>query len=123
MQIIHDVAPGSNLAFHTGFGGAAVFANGIIRLATEAGCKVIVDDLFYFFEPAFQDGIIARAVDRVRNRNGVAYFSRYVRECTLFTIPFLNSCHNIFMPLQCWQLRQKFLRVSVCRLGSRSNVQ
>lgn len=74
MQIIHDVAPGANLAFHTGFGGQARFAQGIIKLA-EAGCDVIVDDIFNTFEPAFQDGIIAQAVDEVYHDYGVAYFS------------------------------------------------
>ena len=73
MQIIHDVAPGANLAFHTAFDGIADFANGIKKLA-EAGCKVIVDDVFYSFEPAFQDGLIAQAVDDV-TESGVIYFS------------------------------------------------
>lgn len=33
-----------------------------------------VDEIFYFGEPAFQDGIIAQAVDEVKAM-GVAYFS------------------------------------------------
>jgi hypothetical protein len=73
MQIIHDVAPGADLAFHTASSGIAEFANGIKKLA-EAGCKVIVDDVFYFFEPAFQDGLIAQAVDDVA-KSGAIYFS------------------------------------------------
>ena len=73
LQLIHDVAPGANLAFHTGNFGAANFAQGIIDLA-DAGANVIVDDLIYHHEPFFQDGIIAQAVDRVFNR-GVSYFS------------------------------------------------
>ena len=72
-QLIHDVAPGANLAFHTGFNGTANFAQGIIDLA-DAGANVIVDDLTYHNQPMFQDGIIAQAVDRVVDR-GVAYFS------------------------------------------------
>lgn len=75
VQLIHDVAPGANLAFHTAFGGQAVFINGILRLASEAGCQVIVDDVFNFFEPAFQDGLIAQAIDSVRNKFKVAYFA------------------------------------------------
>lgn len=74
VQLIHDVAPGANMAFHTANGGQAVFANGIRRLAEE-GCKVIVDDIFYFAEPAFQDGIIAQAVNEVRSKYDVAYFA------------------------------------------------
>ena len=73
LQLIHDVAPGANLAFHTGDFGTANFAQGIIDLA-DAGANVIVDDLGIYNEPFFQDGIIAQAVDRVVNR-GVAYFS------------------------------------------------
>ena len=72
-QLIHDVAPGANLAFHTGNFGTANFAQGIIDLA-DAGANVIVDDLTYPNQPMFQDGIIAQAVDRVVDR-GVAYFS------------------------------------------------
>lgn len=73
MQLIYDVAPGSNFAFHTAFGGMADFAIGIEQLAA-AGSHIIVDDVFYFAEPMFQDGIVARAVDNVVSQ-GVAYFS------------------------------------------------
>jgi hypothetical protein len=73
MQLIADIAPGSNQAFHTGFGGQAAFAQGIIDLAN-TGCNVIVDDITYFAEPMFQDGILAQAVDSVVD-SGVAYFS------------------------------------------------
>ena len=41
MQIVHDVAPGANIAFHTAFGGIANFASGIQDLA-DAGADVIV---------------------------------------------------------------------------------
>ncbi len=73
MQLVHDVAPGADLSFHTAFGGLANFANGIIDLAA-AGADIITDDVIYFAEPMFQDGIIAQAVDIVRGA-GVAYFS------------------------------------------------
>jgi hypothetical protein len=72
-EIVHDVAPGAKIAFNTAFLGQASFANGIIRLA-DNGCNIIVDDVFYFAEPFFQDGIIAQAVDRVVDRN-ISYFS------------------------------------------------
>ena len=73
MQLVHDVAPGSPLAFYTAFESQEDFAAGIRALA-EAGSQVIVDDIIYFAEPMFEDGIIAQAVDDVHDA-GVAYFS------------------------------------------------
>jgi hypothetical protein len=79
MQIVHDVAPGAGLAFYTADNSEADFANGIGRLAAPvasggAGAKVIVDDVGYFDEPFFQDGLVAQAVNAVFAQ-GVAYFS------------------------------------------------
>lgn len=74
MQIIHDVAPGVKQAFHTAFNGTAAFASGIIDLASIAGSDIINDDVIYFAEPMFQDGVIAQAIDSVK-ATGVAYFS------------------------------------------------
>ncbi len=73
MQIIHDVAPGAALQFATANGGQAVFAANILALDTN-GCDVINDDITYFAEPMFQDGVIAQAIDQVV-ANGTAYFS------------------------------------------------
>ncbi len=79
MQIVHDVAPGAGLAFYTAENSEADFANGIGQLAAPvasggAGAKVIVDDVGYFDEPFFQDGLVAQAVNAVFAQ-GVAYFS------------------------------------------------
>lgn len=73
LQIIHDVAPGAALAFYTAGNGQADFANGIIALRN-AGADVIVDDIIYFSEPIFQDGVIAQAVDQVV-ADGAVYLS------------------------------------------------
>src|SRR6185436_7453513 len=73
MQLIHDVAPAAPQAFYTAFVSEEDFADGIRALA-EVGSKVIVDDIIYFAEPMFEDGIIAQAVDDVY-KDGVAYFS------------------------------------------------
>eukprot|EP00898_Chlorokybus_atmophyticus_P007072 jgi/Chlat1/7366/Chrsp59S06962 len=73
LQLVHDIAPGSPLYFYTAFGGLADFANGIKALA-QKGCKVIVDDISYFAEPYFEDGILAQTVDQVKAA-GSAYFS------------------------------------------------
>jgi hypothetical protein len=79
MQIVHDVAPGAGLAFYTAENSEADFARGIAQLAAPvanggAGAKIIVDDVGYFDEPFFQDGLVAQAVNTVV-ANGVAYFS------------------------------------------------
>jgi hypothetical protein len=55
LQLVHDVAPGANLAFATAFTGQAGFANNILALQA-AGASVIVDDVIFFAEPMFQDG-------------------------------------------------------------------
>jgi subtilisin family serine protease len=73
MQIIHDVAPAASQAFYTAFESPEDFAAGIRALA-DAGSQVIVDDVIYYAEPMFEDGVIAQAVDEV-HRAGVAYFS------------------------------------------------
>jgi hypothetical protein len=73
MQIVHDVAPGAGLAFYTAENSEADFASGIAQLAN-AGAKVIVDDVGYFDEPFFQDGLVAEAINTVE-ASGVAYFS------------------------------------------------
>jgi len=50
--------------FATGKVGMAAMAQNILDLAA-AGCKVIVDDVHFFSEPAYQDGVIAQAIDQV----------------------------------------------------------
>jgi Ca2+-binding RTX toxin-like protein len=72
-QLVHDLAPGAAIDFATAFNGQASFANNIVRLA-QAGDKVIVDDVSYFAELTYQNGIIAQAVNEVASQ-GVAYFS------------------------------------------------
>ena len=74
LQLIHDIAPGATLGFHTAFGGIGTFVSGIQELA-DAGCTVIVDDVRYFVEPFYQDGPMSNAIDDVVTNDGVAYFS------------------------------------------------
>ena len=71
-EIVHDIAPDADMAFHTAFLGRASFASGIIELR-RAGCDIITDDVRYFRSPFFQDGIIAQAIDRVV-AEGAHYF-------------------------------------------------
>lgn len=73
LQIVHDLAPGAELLFHTGLASKPEYAQAIEALAA-AGADVIVDDLLYVNEPMFQDGIVAQAVDNVTS-GGAAYYS------------------------------------------------
>jgi hypothetical protein len=65
LEIVHDLAPGATLGFATAFGGQAQLAQNILNLRNVLGCRILVDDVLYLEEPAFQDGIIAQAVNAV----------------------------------------------------------
>lgn len=73
LQLVHDIAPGADLAFYTEEGGQSAMVKAIRALAG-AGADVIVDDVTYYAEPMFQDGPIAQAVNEVVARD-IAYFS------------------------------------------------
>jgi hypothetical protein len=74
-QVVYAVAPGATLVFRTGAISEADFASGMESLAAPPyNAKVLVDDLGYFDEPFFQDGLLAQAIDTVEAQ-GVAYFS------------------------------------------------
>ena len=73
LQIIHDVAPAAALAFYTADVSEADFAAGITALKA-AGCNVICDDVGYYDEPIFSDGVVAQAVDKA-TAAGATYFS------------------------------------------------
>lgn len=63
-EIVHDVAPGAAIAFHTANGGQANMV-GAINALIGANCHIIVDDIRYLTEPMYQDGIIAQAASNV----------------------------------------------------------
>ena len=73
LEIVHDLAPGADLYFATANGGKAQFAANIEALC-EAGADVIVNDIRYFSEAAFQDGIVAQGVNAAVAA-GCVYFS------------------------------------------------
>ncbi len=72
-QIVHDLAPGAQIKFTSAALGEQATADGIRALAA-AGAKVIVDDVSYFAEPMYQDGVIGQVVEDV-SAAGVTYFS------------------------------------------------
>ena len=53
-DLIHRIAPGAQLFFHTATAGQADFAAGITALVA-AGCNVVVDDVAYLNAPFFQN--------------------------------------------------------------------
>ncbi len=73
LEIVHDLAPDADLYFATGFSGQAQFAANIEALC-EAGADVIVDDIGYYLEANFQDGIIAQGVNAA-TADGCYFFS------------------------------------------------
>lgn len=74
LEIIHDLAPNARLGFATAFTSEASFAENIRALRFTAGCDIIVDDVVYYHESPFQDGLPAQAVNAV-TADGAFYFS------------------------------------------------
>jgi subtilisin-like proprotein convertase family protein len=77
LEIIHDIAPNAELGFATAASLVSTdtdFAANIRALRFDAGCDILVDDILYFNESPFQDGLIARAVNDV-TADGALYFS------------------------------------------------
>jgi Subtilase family len=73
LQVVHDVAPGASLMFHSAANGTADFVQGILDLR-DAGASVIADDLGVADEPFYMDGLVAQAIDQVV-ADGVTYFA------------------------------------------------
>ena len=73
LEIVHDLAPGAELYFATAIGSQARFAANIEALC-EAGADVIVDDIGYVLEAAFQDDIVAQGVNAAV-ADGCFYYS------------------------------------------------
>jgi len=85
-EIVYKMAPKARLAFATANDGEVGFANNIRALAALPGyayapgiqqgfkADVIADDVGYYDEPWYQDGVIAEGIDDVAAA-GVAYFS------------------------------------------------
>ena len=62
-EIIHDIAPGAELAI-TSTSTSLDFIDNVNWLVNEFQADVIVDDIGFFFEPFFADGPVAQAVQQ-----------------------------------------------------------
>jgi hypothetical protein len=70
-EIIHDLAPGAALFFHTAFP-TSLDTIAALRALTAAGVHIIVDDVGFLAEPVFEDGPVAQAVREAINA-GIVY--------------------------------------------------
>jgi subtilisin family serine protease len=70
-EIIHDLAPGAALFFHSAFPTSQDTIMAIQALTT-AGVHILVDDVGFLDEPIFEDGPVAQAVLQAINA-GVVY--------------------------------------------------
>lgn len=74
LEIVHDLAPGAALCFADHGETEEEFAERILLLAA-MGCRVIVDDVTFLREPAFQDGPISEAIRDFTEHGGVYFTS------------------------------------------------
>ena len=73
LEIIHDIAPGAELAFHTAFPSSVQFLNAI-NFFISIGADIIVDDVGFLTQPYFQDGELAQAAQAATDM-GISFFS------------------------------------------------
>lgn len=74
LEILYDLAPGADLYFHDCSSNTIGFNNAVDDLVA-AGCKIIVDDVGWFTEPYFEDGIVSTHIKNVVNTYGINYIS------------------------------------------------
>ena len=68
-QIIHDVAPGASIAFHTGSSSPREFELAIEELEA-VGSNIIIDDITFMTEPFFKKGNNTQAIEQFTDISG-----------------------------------------------------
>ena len=71
-EIVHDIAPSASLYFHD-CGNDQIQFNAAITELADAGCQVIVDDIYWLDDPYFEDGAIAQTIDLVVQTRNIVY--------------------------------------------------
>ncbi|MGZ0711109.1 S8 family serine peptidase (plasmid) [Coraliomargarita sp. W4R53] len=99
-QLVHGIAPGAELLFAAGLGSMEQMAENIIALA-DAGADIIVDDLGFVDEPAFQQGILSAAIVEVQSR-GVAFYAAAGNDTTVGSL----DGPSAGLPINGWQTTQ-----------------
>jgi subtilisin family serine protease len=74
LEIVHDMVPDAKLYFHD-CGSNTVAFNAAIDELQANGCTIICDDMSWFNEPYFEDGIIASNVATLLSDHPVIYLS------------------------------------------------
>ncbi|MBN1166057.1 MAG: S8 family serine peptidase [Methanospirillaceae archaeon] len=72
LEIVHDIAPDAALYFHSYGGNTTRFIEAVHALS-DAGCRIICDDLCFFSQPMFEDGEVTRAVSEIVKKNDLIY--------------------------------------------------
>lgn len=74
MHLLHDVAPGASLAFHSGTISPRSFELGVEALDA-FGCDIIVDDITFLTAPFFGTSRVSSLIQSFTSKEGNAYFS------------------------------------------------
>ena len=64
MEIIYDMAPEAELYF-AAYGGNSDNFQDVVSMLAQLGCMVICDDVYFFNQPFFEDGDVARHLKQV----------------------------------------------------------
>ena len=74
LEIVHDIVPDAKLYFHD-TGSNTIAFNAAINELYANGCTIICDDMGWYNEPYFEDGIVASNVATLISGNNVIYIS------------------------------------------------
>lgn len=65
LEIIHDIAPGSPLAFCPSGGNVIGFVNAVTTLVRTSNCRIVCDDVGWYSEPYFHHGYVAQSLQNL----------------------------------------------------------